>query len=207
MKKLIVSLTAALVVPLAGMTIGSQAQAVAISPEGLRRQPMSSQPSPRFSLFIAADATAGTGTDGEVRAGIGAAMNRVLVSAGVAQSDGVAGAGPLVLWSIGLAAVALESTGLAAVVLESIGLAAAVLQPIGLEAAVHQPIVVAAVVAAAVVVDGDPTLTPISCSLLMGGQNDSLTVRRQIRNSRQPRAELFSRSTTGREASGRYARK
>jgi hypothetical protein len=32
-------------------------------------------PSPRFSLFIAADATAGTGTDGEVRASIGAAMN------------------------------------------------------------------------------------------------------------------------------------
>jgi hypothetical protein len=53
---------------------------------------MRSQQSIRFSSFIAADATAGTGTDGEVRAGIGAAMNGVAALAGVVLLDGAAGA-------------------------------------------------------------------------------------------------------------------
>jgi hypothetical protein len=143
---------------------------------------MRSLPSPRFSSFIAADASAGTGTDGEVRVGIGAAMNGVAVSAGVARSDGAAGAdlAAVVLQPIDRAAVVLESTGLAAVVLESTGLAAVVLEPTGLAAVVLQPIdraaviVVAAVVVVAVVVvavaaavvaaaagPGDPALTPV----------------------------------------------
>ena len=56
------------------------------------RRAMRSLQSIRFSSFIAADATAGIGTDGEVRAGIGAVMNGAAVLAGVAPLGGMAGA-------------------------------------------------------------------------------------------------------------------
>jgi hypothetical protein len=93
MRKVIASLIAALVLTFTGAMVGGRAQAAAIAPEGLGTAgDERSLQSIRFSSFIAADATAGIGTDGEVRAGIGAVMNGAAVLAGVVPLGGMAGA-------------------------------------------------------------------------------------------------------------------
>jgi hypothetical protein len=57
------------------------------------RRPMSSLPLTKFSSYIAANATAGTVADGEVRVGTNAAPGGAAASAGAVLPDGAAGAG------------------------------------------------------------------------------------------------------------------
>jgi hypothetical protein len=55
-------------------------------------RPVGSRTSTRFNSYSVVGATAGTGPDGEVPVGTGAAMNGAVVSAGAALPDGAAGA-------------------------------------------------------------------------------------------------------------------